>query len=70
MFNLGRLIVVLGLMVCMFGCASHKVSQAPALSYDLYAQQQQVESNGVYLMARPIHEEAQIKGSEYLKSWI
>ena len=43
------------------GCASHQTIPAPALSYDLSAQQQALESEGVRLSALPIHESSKLE---------
>lgn len=43
------------------GCATYKVTDAPPLEHDFEAKSRMVESNGVALMAKPIHHEIELQ---------
>lgn len=56
-----RWMALVGLVALASGCASHRVTEAPALSFDLEAQQQVVETSGVAMMARPVHAKSELE---------
>jgi hypothetical protein len=43
------------------GCASYNAARPPALSYDLHTQDQKVSVDGVVLMAKPVHQQAELE---------
>jgi len=43
------------------GCASYNASQSPKLDYSLSAQRSAVQANGMQLMAKPVHQEEELK---------
>jgi hypothetical protein len=51
-----RLFVAAIASMFVYGCASYKVTTAPALDYDFQARSGMVEKQGVILMAKPIHD--------------
>lgn len=56
-----RWMALLGLVALASGCASHKVTEAPDLAFDLQVQQQVVEDSGVTMLARPIHAKSELE---------
>lgn len=42
-------------LILMYGCASYQVTTAPSLEYDLAAQHSKAETEGVILLAKPLH---------------
>jgi hypothetical protein len=51
-----RLVYLLVALFIIHGCASYQVTSAPALEYDLEAQNKKAEKDGVLLLAKPIHQ--------------
>jgi hypothetical protein len=65
-----RNLTIAALLLLLVGCASHKVVETPSLGFDLTAQDKQIVENGVSLMARPIHRQAELEtyfGTDILK---
>ena len=56
---------ILGLPIVSFfflaSCASYKATTPPPLGYDLTAQTNKVEQDGIVLMAKPIHHETEVE---------
>jgi len=48
------------LLLLMNGCASYNAARPPVLNYDLEAQVNKVELNGVVLMAKPMHLQSEL----------
>lgn len=51
---------ILSLLI-LSGCASYKATTPPPLGYDLTAQTNKVEQDGVVLTAKPIHQETEVQ---------
>jgi len=68
------LLVTISVFIFIFnGCASHNAAQAPQLGFDLYAQQNKVETHGLILMAKPIHLKSELEryfDNDLLKSGV
>jgi len=56
-----RNILLLVVVASFFGCASYKAARQPVLSYDLQAQQDKMENEGVVCMIKPIHLKSELE---------
>jgi hypothetical protein len=48
-------------LISLSGCASHKVVHQPSLLYDLNAQENKIENEGVICMVKPIHLKSELE---------
>jgi len=53
--NLRLFFIFCLVLVSFFGCASHKAARQPDLSYDLKAQENKVDRDGITLMVKAFH---------------
>ncbi|RLG44343.1 MAG: hypothetical protein DRN92_08160 [Thermoproteota archaeon] len=56
-----RLLFFLVLVIFLTGCASHKAARPPDLTYDLKAQENKAEKEGIVLMAKYFHLKSELE---------
>jgi len=68
-----KLVAILLSLGVLAGCASHNTVQAPDLNYNLKAQEQRIEQDGVLYMAKAIHKKEEVEqyfGKDLLKNGV